>query len=89
MTTKRFKVLRALDGDRFYQPGETREMAPADAKHLVDLGALEEIKASERAPEPEPAPTPQPEQKAEEPPLNKAEPAPQNKAARGRRKADD
>lgn len=67
---KTYRVLRPLDGDRFYRPGETREMFPADATHLVRLGVLEEVTA-EDAPaveaEPEPKAEPAPENKAEKP----------------------
>ena len=38
--TAKYEVLRALDGDRPYQPGDTREMLVIDAKPLVDLGCL-------------------------------------------------
>jgi len=43
MSKKTYRVLRQLDGDKQYLPGDTRELSPADAKHLVDLGALVEI----------------------------------------------
>jgi len=42
-TTKHYRVLRAMDGDRFYREGESRSMSAADAFHLVRLGALEEL----------------------------------------------
>lgn len=61
----KYEVLRRLDGDRLYEPGETREMAPADAKPLVDLGSLRPIRSAA---------------KAEAEHANKAEPAPANKA---------
>ncbi|WP_207479563.1 hypothetical protein [Arenibaculum pallidiluteum] len=38
-----FRVMREMEGDRFYRAGETREMLPADAAHLLQLGALAEI----------------------------------------------
>lgn len=40
-----YKVLRRLDGDKLYEPGDTREMMEADAAHLVALGAIEPAKA--------------------------------------------
>jgi hypothetical protein len=46
-----YKVLRRLDGDKLYEPGDTREMIEADAAHLVATGALEPAKAkAEKAP---------------------------------------
>lgn len=48
-TTKHYRVLRAMDGDRFYREGESRSMSAADALHLVRLGALEEIMAQPEA----------------------------------------
>lgn len=84
MATKKFKVMRALDGDRFYAPGDVREMSAADAKQLVDLGALQPIEdaaADEGS---------APDGKSEPERLNKAEPAPLNKAERKpRRKAEE
>lgn len=39
----KFQVLREMEGDRFYRAGETREMAEADAVHLVRLGVLKKV----------------------------------------------
>ena len=59
---KAYRVLRDLDGDRFYRAGETREMLPADAIHLLRLGVLSEIADEDDGGEP-----------TQEPPANKAE----------------
>lgn len=67
---KTYRVLRPMDGDRFYRPGEMREMFPIDAAHLLHLGALEEV-ADELAAQP--AKEQEPEDKAEAAPANKAE----------------
>ena len=64
-----YKVLREHEGDRFYKAGETRTLAPADAKHLVKLGTLSGADVAE--------------EKAETAPLNKMEPAPENKQENG------
>lgn len=45
MADQTYKVLREHHGDKPYAPGDSRELAPSDAKHLVDLGVLEEAKA--------------------------------------------
>lgn len=63
-----YEVLRRLDGDKVYEPGDTREMTEADAKHLVDLGCLRKAPADMAA-------------KSAPPPEDKAEPALHNKAA--------
>lgn len=42
---KTYRVLRQMDGDRPYKPGETRQLSEADAAHLVRLGVLVEVKA--------------------------------------------
>jgi hypothetical protein len=74
-----YKVLRSHEGDRFYKDGETRELSTADAKHLVDLGVLEEaVSGSEKAEMP-------PENKQEASPLNKAELAATSKRAQDRK----
>ncbi len=69
---KTYRVLRPMDGDRFYRPGETREMFPIDAAHLLRLGALVEVADGDdgerRQPEEQ-----EPEDKAEDAPANKAE----------------
>lgn len=62
--TKTYKVLRALDGDKSYAIGDTRELSAADAKHLLDLGVIEEAGGA----------------KQEAAPVNKAEAAPVNKS---------
>lgn len=64
-----YKVLRRQEGDRLYEEGEMRTLDAAEAKHLVDLGILREIKAEGT-----------PKNKAESKPANKAEPASKNKA---------
>jgi hypothetical protein len=38
-----YRVLRQMTGDKPYLPGDTRELTPADAKHLVLLGVLEDL----------------------------------------------
>jgi hypothetical protein len=90
-----YKVLRRLDGsDRAYEIGDTREMTAADAKHLVELGALEPVsgKAAKAPPAEETKEEPVEWEhheiaKAEEAPLNKAEePAPVTKTTRAMRK---
>lgn len=35
-----YRVIRTMDGDRRYEAGDTRELDPNDARHLVALGAL-------------------------------------------------
>lgn len=92
MATKKFRVMRALDGDRLYAPGDVREMSAADAKQLVDLGALQPIEdaAADEVGAPDGKPEPDLQGKSEPEPLNKAEPAPLNKAERKtRRKAEE
>lgn len=37
MATKRYRVLRAHDGDRWYDVGDTREAVEAEVAHLVPL----------------------------------------------------
>lgn len=64
-----YKVLRRQEGDRLYEEGETRTLDTAEAKHLVDLGVLREIKADGSA-----------KNKAEPKPANKAESALKTKA---------
>lgn len=53
----KYKVLVRMDGDRLYEAGDTRELNANDARHLVALGALEEVggraKAAETEDEPE------------------------------------
>jgi hypothetical protein len=68
---QKFRVLRRMDGDRLYEEGDEREMTAAEAKHLVDLGALEPIEAKAE---------PAPQNKSEPAPANKAAP----RAARGK-----
>jgi hypothetical protein len=79
--TQKYKVLRRMDGDRLYEPGDVREMMAADAKHLLDLGVLEPVdgKAEKGAEKAEPAPA----NKAEPPPANKAEPITTTRAGAG------
>jgi len=69
-----YKVLRRLDGDQLYNPGDTREMTEIEAKHLVALGVLERVdgKAADA-----------PANKAEASPPNKAETAHKAKKAKG------
>lgn len=43
----KYKVLRRHDGDKEYHDGDERTLTKADAKHLVDLGVLEEIGADD------------------------------------------
>ncbi len=38
-----YRYLRPMLGDRDYAEGDTRELAPSEAKHLVDLGVLEDL----------------------------------------------
>lgn len=45
MSEKSYKVLRTLDGDRLYQPGDIRTMSELDAAPLLASGALEAIGA--------------------------------------------
>lgn len=41
MTTKTYDVHRSMHGDgKDYEPGDTRELDEADARALVDMGAL-------------------------------------------------
>jgi hypothetical protein len=61
----KFKVNRQHLGDRMYMPGDEREAAEAEVKHLIDAGVLEKAKSA----------------KADQAPANKAEPAPENKSA--------
>ncbi|MBB3034049.1 hypothetical protein [Alteriqipengyuania lutimaris] len=43
MSTKKYTVLKAqTDGTKDYARGDTRTMSEADAKPLIDMGALEE-----------------------------------------------
>jgi hypothetical protein len=39
----KYKVLRRHDGDKEYHDGDERTLSKAEAKHLVDLGVLQEI----------------------------------------------
>jgi hypothetical protein len=39
-----FKVLRQMDDDRLYLPGDVRELSDLEAAHLVAAGALEPIR---------------------------------------------
>ena len=56
--TNTYRVLRAMTGDKPYAVGDTRELTPADAKHLLNLGVLEPVKAApEYANKQEPAPS--------------------------------
>jgi hypothetical protein len=66
-----YKVLRQHDGDKQYWEGDKRTLPAADAKHLVDLGVLKEIKAKAEA---------APLNKAEPAPANKAAPSSAKKA---------
>lgn len=43
----KFHVLRQHYGDQMYMPGDEREAAESDVKHLVDAGVLE--RAAEKA----------------------------------------
>jgi hypothetical protein len=54
-----YKVLRQHDGDKQYWEGDKRELSAADAKQLVDLGVLKEVKAkAETAPQNKAEPAP-------------------------------
>ncbi len=79
-----YTVLREHDGDRFYKAGETRTLAPADAKHLVKLGTLAAQAEAEEPAEGESAfdvaLSQGEELKADVAPLNKLEAMPANKA---------
>lgn len=41
-----FRVLRHMEGDKSFAPGDTRELSEADAARLVASGALEAVKAT-------------------------------------------
>ncbi|WP_188260864.1 hypothetical protein [Azospirillum tabaci] len=69
---KTYRVLRPMDGDRFYRPGELREMFPIDAANLLRLGALEAL-ADDGDEERQKSEGPVPEDKIEGAPANKAE----------------
>jgi hypothetical protein len=70
----KFHVNRQHLGDRMYMPGETREAAEADVKHLLASGVLSKEPAAKK--ERRTA-----DRKAEPALANKAEPAPANKSA--------
>jgi len=38
-----YRCLRPMRGDRDYMVGDVREMDAAEAKHLVDLGVVEDL----------------------------------------------
>jgi hypothetical protein len=38
-----YRVLRQMTGDKPYLPGDTRDLTPAEAKHLVALGVLKDL----------------------------------------------
>lgn len=38
-----YRYLRPLRGDRDYMVGDVREMDATEAKHLVDLGVVEDL----------------------------------------------
>ena len=38
-----YRYLRPMRGDRDYMPGDVREMDAVEAKHLVDLGVVEDL----------------------------------------------
>lgn len=61
--TVKVKVLRHLQGDEAYEPGDTRELSRADAERLAATGAVEIVGAKAEAP---------PANKAEPKPANKA-----------------
>lgn len=63
---KTYRYLRPLEGDRFYNVGDTRDMSPAEAKHLLDLGVIEEASS----------------EKVEAAPANKVETVAKKKGAR-------
>lgn len=39
----KYEVLREMQGDKNYKPGDHRDLSDADAKHLVDLGVLRKV----------------------------------------------
>jgi hypothetical protein len=45
----KYEVLREMQGDKDYKPGDIRDLSEADAKHLVGLGVLRKI-ATKAAP---------------------------------------
>lgn len=59
-----YRVKRQHYGDKEYREGDKRELSPNDARQLVDLGVLEEIKAE---PEPQNKMQPEPQNKASKP----------------------
>ena len=61
---KEFKVLRAHDGDRFYDVGAVRKANPADVERLVRMGVLEPLSGTGKAAKPA-------ADKAVKPPQNK------------------
>ncbi|ARS29074.1 hypothetical protein [Sphingomonas sp. KC8] len=38
-----YRVLREMDGEKSYVAGDERELDPNEARHLVDLGVLEDL----------------------------------------------
>jgi transketolase C-terminal domain/subunit len=58
----KYEVLREMQGDKDYKPGDTRELSEGDAKHLVDCGVLRKV--STKA-------APRLKNKADRPPENK------------------
>jgi len=47
----KFRVLRQHFGDKMYMPGDEREAAESDVKHLVDAGVLDRApEKAEKAP---------------------------------------
>lgn len=50
MTTKTtYDVKREHLGDKAYVTGDTRDLDPNDAKHLIELGVLEESKQAQKS----------------------------------------
>lgn len=49
-----YRVLREHFGDKPYQKGDVRALSPAEAKRLLSLGVLAEIKEEPEAPKKEP-----------------------------------
>lgn len=47
---KNYTVLRQHLGDKMYMPGDLREAAESDVRHLVECGVIEEAKAEKPLP---------------------------------------
>lgn len=78
-----YRVLRAMQGDRNYAEGDTRELTPAEAKHLVDLGVLKDLGPVKEGKASADEAAPDSEGKKQAPaPANKQAPEPANKAVR-------